>query len=262
MSSGRFDLVDCMLDLRNHVTIHGDDVLAHSNWEISETWLRKYGFVYCTTSATSTLLTSGYLQVFGPTTNIKYLKSLETRTRRSWTTLSWHRPRWCDDFYLTYVPINNNVADDVDMLIISQLYIRPNLFEATRPWCWIAGRCTLDSRRVRISIKWKPTISSTNWLSGLREVHPASPSSGIGTSRIRKLLGPSISSNMNMCLLCTGQIHSWCPYPSRTPYICFWQLPVGCPWGKCSAAAELGGGFAAIKSGCVRHIDMPYGQPR
>jgi len=42
---GRFDLVDCMLDLRNHVTIHGDDVLAHSNWEISETWLRKYGFL-------------------------------------------------------------------------------------------------------------------------------------------------------------------------------------------------------------------------
>jgi hypothetical protein len=27
------------------VTIHGDDVLAHSNWEISEKWLRQYGSV-------------------------------------------------------------------------------------------------------------------------------------------------------------------------------------------------------------------------
>jgi hypothetical protein len=45
LSSGRFDLVDCLFDYRTHVTIHGDDVLAHSNWEISETWLRKYGSV-------------------------------------------------------------------------------------------------------------------------------------------------------------------------------------------------------------------------
>ncbi|KAJ7937217.1 hypothetical protein B0H13DRAFT_2302937 [Mycena leptocephala] len=42
---GRFDLVDCLLDYRNAVTIHGDDVLAHSNWEISEKWLRQYGFL-------------------------------------------------------------------------------------------------------------------------------------------------------------------------------------------------------------------------
>jgi len=42
---GRFDLVDCLFDYRTHVTIHGDDVLAHSNWEISESWLRKYGFL-------------------------------------------------------------------------------------------------------------------------------------------------------------------------------------------------------------------------
>ncbi len=27
------------------VTIHGDEVLAHGNWEIGETWLRRYGFV-------------------------------------------------------------------------------------------------------------------------------------------------------------------------------------------------------------------------
>ncbi|KAJ7095217.1 hypothetical protein B0H15DRAFT_828536 [Mycena belliarum] len=42
---GRFDLVDCLLDYRNSVTIHGDDVLAHANWEISEKWLRQYGFL-------------------------------------------------------------------------------------------------------------------------------------------------------------------------------------------------------------------------
>ncbi|KAJ3790534.1 hypothetical protein GGU10DRAFT_282148 [Lentinula aff. detonsa] len=41
----RFDLVDCLLEYRNAVTIHGDDVLAHSNWEINEKWLRKYGFL-------------------------------------------------------------------------------------------------------------------------------------------------------------------------------------------------------------------------
>ncbi|KAF9263574.1 hypothetical protein L218DRAFT_979997 [Marasmius fiardii PR-910] len=41
----RFDLVDCLLDYRNNVTIHGDDVLAHSNWEIGEKWLRKYGYL-------------------------------------------------------------------------------------------------------------------------------------------------------------------------------------------------------------------------
>ncbi|KZP24630.1 hypothetical protein FIBSPDRAFT_856828 [Athelia psychrophila] len=40
---GRFELVDCLYDYRKSVTIHGDDVLAHSNWEISENWLRQYG---------------------------------------------------------------------------------------------------------------------------------------------------------------------------------------------------------------------------
>lgn len=42
---GRVNLVDCMHDYAMSVTIHGDDVLAHSNWEIGETWLRRYGFV-------------------------------------------------------------------------------------------------------------------------------------------------------------------------------------------------------------------------
>lgn len=44
---GRFDLVDCLLEYRNAVTIHGDDVLAHSNWEINEKWLRQHGYVQC-----------------------------------------------------------------------------------------------------------------------------------------------------------------------------------------------------------------------
>jgi len=43
--SARFDLADCLLDYKNSVTIHGDDVLAHANWEINEKWLRKYQFV-------------------------------------------------------------------------------------------------------------------------------------------------------------------------------------------------------------------------
>lgn len=42
---GRYDLVDCLHDYRDAVTIHGDDVLAHVNWEISETWLRRYKYV-------------------------------------------------------------------------------------------------------------------------------------------------------------------------------------------------------------------------
>jgi len=42
---GRFDLADCLFEYRSAVTIHGDDVLSHSNWEISESWLRKYALL-------------------------------------------------------------------------------------------------------------------------------------------------------------------------------------------------------------------------
>jgi len=42
---GRFDLVDCLMDYRDAVNIHGEDVLAHSNWEINEKWLRQYGYL-------------------------------------------------------------------------------------------------------------------------------------------------------------------------------------------------------------------------
>lgn len=41
----RYDLVECLVDYRRSVTIHGDDVLAHGNWEIGEKFLRQYGFV-------------------------------------------------------------------------------------------------------------------------------------------------------------------------------------------------------------------------
>ena len=41
----RFNLVDCLHDYRHAVIIHGDDVLAHNNWEISETWLQRYKYV-------------------------------------------------------------------------------------------------------------------------------------------------------------------------------------------------------------------------
>ncbi|CDO74049.1 hypothetical protein BN946_scf185043.g99 [Trametes cinnabarina] len=41
----RFNLVDCLHDYRYAVTIHGDDVLAHQNWEIAESWLQRYKFL-------------------------------------------------------------------------------------------------------------------------------------------------------------------------------------------------------------------------
>ncbi|KAI5120517.1 hypothetical protein M0805_000102 [Coniferiporia weirii] len=42
---GRFDLVDALHDYAKSLTLHGDDVLAHNNWEIGETWLRHHGFL-------------------------------------------------------------------------------------------------------------------------------------------------------------------------------------------------------------------------
>ncbi|KAH8113371.1 hypothetical protein DFH11DRAFT_1689528 [Phellopilus nigrolimitatus] len=42
---GRFDLVDALHDYASSLTLHGDDVLAHNNWEIAESWLRRYGFL-------------------------------------------------------------------------------------------------------------------------------------------------------------------------------------------------------------------------
>ncbi|KAG6837942.1 hypothetical protein H0H93_008336 [Arthromyces matolae] len=41
----RYDLVECLIDYRRSVTIHGDDVLAHGNWEIGEKFLRQYGYL-------------------------------------------------------------------------------------------------------------------------------------------------------------------------------------------------------------------------
>ncbi|KAI0829455.1 hypothetical protein BC628DRAFT_1138636 [Trametes gibbosa] len=41
----RFNLVDCLHDYRYAITIHGDDVLAHNNWEIAESWLQRYKFL-------------------------------------------------------------------------------------------------------------------------------------------------------------------------------------------------------------------------
>lgn len=34
-----------MHDYRHAVTIHGDDVLGHQNWEIAESWLKQYQYV-------------------------------------------------------------------------------------------------------------------------------------------------------------------------------------------------------------------------
>ncbi|PPQ72348.1 hypothetical protein CVT24_002064 [Panaeolus cyanescens] len=41
----KIDLAECFIDLRQAVTIHGDDVLAHQSWEIGEKFLRKYSFL-------------------------------------------------------------------------------------------------------------------------------------------------------------------------------------------------------------------------
>ncbi|KAF5333498.1 hypothetical protein D9611_002324 [Ephemerocybe angulata] len=41
----KYELADCLINFRKAVTIHGDDVLAHGNWEISEHFFRKYPFL-------------------------------------------------------------------------------------------------------------------------------------------------------------------------------------------------------------------------
>ncbi|QRV91499.1 bZIP transcription factor [Ceratobasidium sp. AG-Ba] len=43
--SGRFDLAECFADLMRAVIIHGEDVLAHSNWELSLSWMKRYHFL-------------------------------------------------------------------------------------------------------------------------------------------------------------------------------------------------------------------------
>ncbi|KAG9124045.1 hypothetical protein FRC07_013090 [Ceratobasidium sp. 392] len=43
--SGRFDLAECFADMMRAVVIHGDDVLAHSNWELSLSWMKRYHFL-------------------------------------------------------------------------------------------------------------------------------------------------------------------------------------------------------------------------
>jgi len=41
----RFDLAECTTAYLWATVIHGEDVLAHTNWEISEDWLRRYNFL-------------------------------------------------------------------------------------------------------------------------------------------------------------------------------------------------------------------------
>jgi len=41
----RYELAECLMDLRSSVVIHGDDVLAHNNWEVGEKFIRKYSFL-------------------------------------------------------------------------------------------------------------------------------------------------------------------------------------------------------------------------
>jgi len=41
----RFDLAECTSTFLWTTIIHGEDVLSHTNWEISEDWLRRYYFL-------------------------------------------------------------------------------------------------------------------------------------------------------------------------------------------------------------------------
>jgi hypothetical protein len=38
----KYDAAECLSDFRQTVRIHGDDVLSHVNWELDESWLKKY----------------------------------------------------------------------------------------------------------------------------------------------------------------------------------------------------------------------------
>jgi len=42
---GRYDLVECLHLASSNLEVHGEDVLAHHNWEFKEPWLRAYGFL-------------------------------------------------------------------------------------------------------------------------------------------------------------------------------------------------------------------------
>lgn len=42
---GQFSLADCLYDYKKAIKVHGDDVLAHCNWELSEWWLQKYSYL-------------------------------------------------------------------------------------------------------------------------------------------------------------------------------------------------------------------------
>ncbi|KAG1753860.1 uncharacterized protein EDB91DRAFT_1242827 [Suillus paluster] len=42
---GQLSLADCLFDYKKAIKLHGDDVLAQHNWELSEWWLRKYSYL-------------------------------------------------------------------------------------------------------------------------------------------------------------------------------------------------------------------------
>lgn len=54
----QYDLAKCLTEFLWTAIIHGDDVLAHTNWELGEQWLRTYRLVSCAT--TGLFLCSGH----------------------------------------------------------------------------------------------------------------------------------------------------------------------------------------------------------
>ncbi|KAF8528901.1 hypothetical protein BU17DRAFT_73155 [Hysterangium stoloniferum] len=51
---GRFNLAECIHKYLTSTTIHGDDVLAHANWEIHEDWLKQFGYLVDATTLSLT----------------------------------------------------------------------------------------------------------------------------------------------------------------------------------------------------------------
>ena len=70
------------MDYRRAVTIHGDDVLCHTNWEIGEEFLRRYGYAHgCHDFTLDT--NQQFAQVLNWGEHAQYSKSLAKGKRRT-----------------------------------------------------------------------------------------------------------------------------------------------------------------------------------
>ena len=81
------------------MTIHGDDVLAHANWEIGETWLRRYGFVSPFFLRLLALIAPclGTHQILGRSKHAGHLQQMETGARPARIAYGRYRTRAAAD---------------------------------------------------------------------------------------------------------------------------------------------------------------------